>query len=284
HRLLPRLLVTVLHGGAPRAWSAAVGSREGRRGDRGHLARSQRREPEGGGGPSPRLSLPRGYRLGRGAALRPDPRAGRTRRPGRAATRHRGAGQGRRRPLALRDPQLPGPARSRRRAARRARALTDDGMTETPQNIYDDPEFLAGYATLERFGPGWTRAVEHADFIALLPDVDGKRVLDLGCGLGQLALHLAEQGAAKVVAVDLSELLLPLAPTAPPHPRIPYRREALEHVMSDSERFDLVVSPLALHYVEDYAGLVRRISRWLTPGGVLVYSTEHPIYTAIDPA
>src|SRR5262249_60794791 len=76
-------------------------------------------------------------------------------------------------------------------------------MAETPQNIYDDPEFLAGYATLERFGPGWTRAVEHADFMGLLPDVEGKRVLDLGCGLGQLALYLAERGAAKVVGVHL---------------------------------------------------------------------------------
>jgi len=51
-----------------------------------------------------------------------------------------------------------------------------------------------------------------------------------------------------------------------------------------AERFDLVVSSLAFHYVEDYAGLVRRIAGWLAPGGVLVYSTEHPIYTAVDPA
>jgi 2-polyprenyl-3-methyl-5-hydroxy-6-metoxy-1,4-benzoquinol methylase len=157
-------------------------------------------------------------------------------------------------------------------------------MGDAPQNIYDDPEFLAGYSTLERFGHGWTRAVEHADFMALLPDLGGKHVLDLGCGLGQLAFHMAEHGAAKVVAVDLSERMLAVAQAERAHPRITYRREALEHVVFDSERFDLVVSSLALHYVEDYAGLVRRIARWLIPGGVLVYSTEHPIYTAIDPA
>src|SRR5215470_13161843 len=153
-------------------------------------------------------------------------------------------------------------------------------MTDTPQNIYDDPEFLAGYATLERFGPGWTRAVEHADFMGLLPDVEGKRVLDLGCGLGQLALYLAERGAAKVVGVDISEHMLAVAQAERAHPRIIYRREALEHVVFDSERFDLVVSSLAFHYVEDYAGLVERIAGWLSPGGVLVFSTEHPIFTA----
>jgi hypothetical protein len=30
-----------------------------------------------------------------------------------------------------------------------------------PQNIYDHPEFFAGYAQMERFGAGWTRALEH---------------------------------------------------------------------------------------------------------------------------
>src|SRR3712207_7120195 len=45
----------------------------------------------------------------------------------------------------------------------------------SPQNIYDDPRFFAGYSHLERFGSGWTKAVEHASFLGLLPDVEGKR-------------------------------------------------------------------------------------------------------------
>ncbi len=45
-------------------------------------------------------------------------------------------------------------------------------------------------------------------------------------------------------------------------------------------RFDLVVSRLALHYVDDYPRLDASIADWLTPGGVVVFSTEHPIYTA----
>ncbi len=79
------------------------------------------------------------------------------------------------------------------------------------QNIYDDPGFFAGYSTLERFGAGWARAMEHADLLALLPEVGGRRVLDLSCGAGQLAHHLATTGAAEVVAVDLSERMLALA-------------------------------------------------------------------------
>jgi SAM-dependent methyltransferase len=149
-----------------------------------------------------------------------------------------------------------------------------------PQNIYDDPAFFAGYSTLERFGAGWERAAEHADLLALLPEVGGRRVLDLGCGAGQLARHLATCGAAEVVGVDISERMLALARADWAHPRVTYRRGAVEDVAFPPARFDLVVSALVLHYVADYRGLVARIAGWLAPGGVLVYSTEHPIYTA----
>jgi 2-polyprenyl-3-methyl-5-hydroxy-6-metoxy-1,4-benzoquinol methylase len=151
---------------------------------------------------------------------------------------------------------------------------------ERPQNIYDDPAFFAGYSTLERFGAGWSRAAEHADLLALLPDVRGRRALDLGCGAGQLAHYLATTGAAEVVGVDLSERMLALARAQWAHPRVAYQRAALETVAFPPERFDLIVSSLALHYVEDYAGLLARVAQWLTRGGILVCSTEHPIFTA----
>jgi SAM-dependent methyltransferase len=156
-------------------------------------------------------------------------------------------------------------------------------MSETPpepQNIYDDPGFFAGYSTLERFGAGWERAMEHADLLALLPEADGRRVLDLGCGAGQLARHLATSGAAEVVGVDVSDRMLALARTEWAHPRVTYCHGAVETVAFPPARFDLVVSSLVLHYVDDYRGLVSRIAEWLAPGGVLVYSTEHPIFTA----
>jgi 2-polyprenyl-3-methyl-5-hydroxy-6-metoxy-1,4-benzoquinol methylase len=149
-----------------------------------------------------------------------------------------------------------------------------------PQNIYDDPRFFAGYAQMERFGPGWDRAVEHSSFLALVPDVQDLRVLDLGCGAGQLAQYLAVTGAAEVHGVDVSARMIELARTDRAHPRVTYSLGPIEALNFPADRFDVVVSSLALHYVEDYEAVVRRVARWLVSGGVFVYSTEHPIYTA----
>src|SRR5919197_5746078 len=101
-------------------------------------------------------------------------------------------------------------------------------MIREPQNIYDDATFLAGYSTLERFGAGWTRAMEHGELLGLLPDVGGRRVLDLGCGAGQLAHHLAMRGAAEVMGVDVSERMLALARSEFSHPAVTYRRASIE--------------------------------------------------------
>lgn len=149
---------------------------------------------------------------------------------------------------------------------------------QPPQNIYDDPAFFAGYAQFPRFGTGWSGAYEYSAFMSLFPDPTGLRALDLGCGAGRLAHYLAEHGAAEVVGVDLSERMLAIARAECGHPRVSFQRTSIEDASFQPGSVDLVVSSLALHYVADYAGLARRIAEWLAPGGLLVYSVEHPVY------
>jgi 2-polyprenyl-3-methyl-5-hydroxy-6-metoxy-1,4-benzoquinol methylase len=156
----------------------------------------------------------------------------------------------------------------------------DHEPTDLPQNVYDDPEFLAGYSRLERFGMEWGAAYEHHAFTALLPDAARLRVLDLGCGAGQLSLHLAQADAEEVIGLDASARMLEVARGQRAHPRITYVQQSIEAADFPPNRFDLVVSSLALHYVEDYAGVVRRIGAWLASGGILAFSTEHPVFAA----
>ncbi len=148
------------------------------------------------------------------------------------------------------------------------------------QNIYDDPAFLAGYSEFPRSREGLSATAEWPALRALLPDVAGRRAVDLGCGFGQLTRYLAEAGARSVLGVDLSEKMLSRAVAETASPAVTYRRADLDRLDLATESADLVVSSMAFHYVEDFACLARTLFAALVPGGALVFSVEHPIYAA----
>ena len=122
------------------------------------------------------------------------------------------------------------------------------------QNIYDRPEFFAGYSRLDRSVRGLDGAPEWPAMRALLPDLGDKRILDLGCGFGWFARWAMIQGAASVVGVDLSENMLSRARVETADPAVRYIRADLESLDLPENAFDLAYSSLALHYVEDFGG------------------------------
>ena len=148
------------------------------------------------------------------------------------------------------------------------------------QNIYDRPDFFLGYSQLGRSVEGLAGAAEWPALRALLPDLRGLRVVDLGCGFGWFCRWAREQGAASVLGLDVSEKMLARAGESPADAAIRYGRADLEHLELAASCFDLIYSSLALHYVEDLAGLCATVYRALVPGGRLVFSIEHPIYMA----
>jgi SAM-dependent methyltransferase len=148
------------------------------------------------------------------------------------------------------------------------------------QNVYDDDVFFAGYARLSRSVEGLDGAPEWPALRALLPDLNGKHVLDLGCGYGWFCRWAREQGAAQVLGVDVSEKMLARAAAETADAAIAYRRADLETLDLPPAGFDLVYSSLAFHYLADLDRLLGQIHQALVPGGRLVFSTEHPLYTA----
>jgi SAM-dependent methyltransferase len=117
---------------------------------------------------------------------------------------------------------------------------------------------------------------ERPAMIAMLGDVAGRRVLDVGCGSGLLTAWLAEHGAT-VTAFDGSGEMTALA-------RRRLGEDADIHVadlgrpltFAPDRTFDLVVASLVLHYVRDWVAVFREFSRILAPGGAVVFSTHHP--------
>lgn len=148
------------------------------------------------------------------------------------------------------------------------------------QNIYDNDEFFAGYGRLPRSLAGLDGAPEWPSLRAMLPELRGRRVLDLGCGYGWFCRWAREAGAADVLGIDVSEKMLARARADTQDAAIAYRRADLESVTLPGEAFHLVYSSLVFHYIADLDGLISRIHRALVPGGRLVFSAEHPIYTA----
>jgi SAM-dependent methyltransferase len=148
------------------------------------------------------------------------------------------------------------------------------------QNIYDNDEFFAGYSRLARSVEGLDGAPEWPALRALLPDLRGRRVLDLGCGFGWFCRFAREQGAAQVLGIDVSEKMLARARAGGDDPAIAYQRADLETVSLAPASFDLAYSSLALHYIVGLERLLAQVHGALAPGGAFVFSVEHPIYTA----
>ncbi|MRT04075.1 class I SAM-dependent methyltransferase [Ewingella americana] len=148
------------------------------------------------------------------------------------------------------------------------------------QNIYDDQQFFEGYSQLNRSVHGLDGAPEWPALEAMLPDVRGTKVVDLGCGYGWFCRNMREQGAAKVLGLDISAKMLEKARSMTADDNIEYRREDLDNLTLPAETYSLAYSSLALHYLQNLSRLFDQVYQSLVPGGHFVFSAEHPIFTA----
>lgn len=114
----------------------------------------------------------------------------------------------------------------------------------------------------------------------LLPDVRGKKVLEIGCGIGNNCMEFVEKGALRVLALDSSMRILETARRENHHRDIEYLNLEAEKLHEIHETFDVVYSSLVFQYIEDFEKLVVDISDRLKKDGILLFSQEHPIITA----
>ncbi|MGO4110525.1 class I SAM-dependent methyltransferase [Paenibacillus sp. YAF4_2] len=149
------------------------------------------------------------------------------------------------------------------------------------QNKYDDPDFFEKYSQMARSIGGLEAAGEWHVLRGMLPELKDKNVLDLGCGYGWHCRYAREQGARSVLGIDISEKMIDRARAFNEDPHITYRQAAIEDIDIEPGQFDVVISSLALHYIEDFVSACRKIYDSLAPGGSFILSMEHPIFTAV---
>ena len=104
------------------------------------------------------------------------------------------------------------------------------------------------------------------DIVELLSPQHGERILDLGCGTGQLTEKIASLGA-EVMGIDNSAAMITKAEANYPH---------LQFAVADARNFqvaqplDVVFSNAALHWVKEADAVISCIRQALKPGGRFV--------------
>lgn len=148
------------------------------------------------------------------------------------------------------------------------------------ENKYDNTGFFEKYSKMERSQNGLAGAGEWETLRSILPDFKDKSVLDLGCGYGWHCIYAAEQGAKNIVGLDISEKMLEIAKEKTEQQNIEYLCSAIEDADFPEKSFDVVISSLAFHYIENFENAVKKIKYFLKNKGEFVFSVEHPVFTS----
>ncbi len=127
----------------------------------------------------------------------------------------------------------------------------------------------------ERFAP-------FDDLLKLVKVREGMRVVDLGCGTGELTSRLAAHlPGSEVTGIDASAEMLAKAEKLA-RPGLKFERHAIEDVAGE---WDLIFSHAAIQWVENHRELVPRLLSLLAPGGQLAVQLpsnhDHPTHTII---
>jgi len=115
----------------------------------------------------------------------------------------------------------------------------------------------------------------------LLGHVDGKQILDLGCGEGRFCRILAQRGAS-LTGVDLSSRMIDLAREVEAKEPLGvafHVSDAADLSFLPNSSYDIVLAYLSLFDVPDYHSAIREAARVLVPSGRFVFSISHPCFT-----
>lgn len=111
-------------------------------------------------------------------------------------------------------------------------------------------------------------APENRQIIGSMGEIKNKRILDIGCGLGEASLYFARRGAV-VVAADISagmvNALVQIAMNE--QLKITGHTGPFEMIDLRDEAFDIIYAANVLHHVKDKADFLKNINKFLKPGG-----------------
>jgi SAM-dependent methyltransferase len=149
-------------------------------------------------------------------------------------------------------------------------------------DFYDTDKVFESHKS-RRYNPDSpNETLEKPVFMELVGDVKGQHILDLGCGDATSSLGLLNSGCASYFGLEASARMVQLADQNLANTVGRVFHTKIEDWDYSPNRFDLVISRLALHYVPDLSDTFRKVNQTLRPDGRFVFSMVHPVITSCD--
>jgi SAM-dependent methyltransferase len=149
--------------------------------------------------------------------------------------------------------------------------------------FYDEGELFERYRSAVAPGP-WSAnfVMEEPALLEAIGDVRGQRILDLGCGDAAIGRSLLDAGCRGYLGIDASARMTEAARSALLGTAGEARRGAIEQFSAPADSFDLVISRMALHYVENLDAALAACRDCLARDGRMVFTVVHPVITSHD--
>ncbi|MET7332650.1 class I SAM-dependent methyltransferase [Nonomuraea sp. NPDC005650] len=151
-------------------------------------------------------------------------------------------------------------------------------------SFYDAPQVAERYLGHRHSGVSSPNHVmEEPAFLEELGEVTGLRVLDLGCGDAAIGQVVLDAGCRSYLGLDGSAAMVEAGNSALYGTAGRVEMVDIEDFSAPPSSFDLIVSRLAFHYVEDIEPVLASCHECLSPGGRIIFTVVHPILTSHDP-
>ncbi|MBA3867715.1 MAG: class I SAM-dependent methyltransferase [Anaerolineae bacterium] len=149
-------------------------------------------------------------------------------------------------------------------------------------SFYDDNDVFNTYMHSRQRTESPNDTIEKPVIMELIGAIQGRRILDLGCGDGVFGRESLANGCASYLGVEGSQNMVAVAQQTLAGTKGEVVLNTLENWDYPTAAFDLVVSRLVLHYIDNIDLLFANIHRTLLSGGQFVFSAEHPVITSTD--
>ncbi|MBR6619846.1 MAG: class I SAM-dependent methyltransferase [Clostridia bacterium] len=123
------------------------------------------------------------------------------------------------------------------------------------------------------------------DELHLFPDLNGKSVLEMGCGSGHSLKWCAEHGAKELFGLDISNEQISTAQKLlndSGYKCTLFRQPMEDNTNIPQNYFDVVYSIYAIGWTTDINTTIRNAASYLKQGGIYIFSWDHPLLHCVD--